>query len=66
MIIMTIMMMMLIARVIMTTIAIMMVMTMMCDPKIFFNSTKNLVSNSPWVGGHRYTRILLVSKLLWE
>ena len=38
----------------------------MSDPKIFFKSTKNLVSNSPSVGGHRYTRILLVSKLLWE
>ena len=38
----------------------------MSDPKIFFKSTKNLVSNSQWVGGHRYTRILLASKLLWE
>ena len=38
----------------------------MRDPKIVFKSTKNLVCNSQWVGGHRYTRILLVSKLLWE
>ena len=36
------------------------------DPKIFFKSTKNRVCNSQWVGGHRYTRILLASKLLWE
>ena len=35
------------------------------DPKIFFKSTKNLVSNSQWVGDHRYTRILCASKLLW-
>ena len=38
----------------------------MSDPKIFFKSTKNRVCNSHWVGGHRYTRILLASKLLSE
>ena len=37
----------------------------MSDPKIFFNSTQTLVYNSLRVGGHRYMRILCLSKLLW-
>ena len=35
------------------------------DRKIFFKSTQNLVYHSLGVGGHRYMRILCLSKLLW-
>ena len=35
------------------------------DPRMFFKSPQNLVYHSPGVGGHRYMRILCLSKLLW-
>ena len=37
----------------------------MSDPKNFFKSTQNLVYHSLGVGGHRYMRMLCLSKLLW-
>ena len=35
------------------------------DPKSFFDLAENCEASSLWVGRHRYTRVLQVSKLLW-
>ena len=35
------------------------------DSESFFKSAENHSENRLWLGGHRYTRILCVSKLLW-
>ena len=35
------------------------------DPKSFFDLAENCEASSLWVGRHRYTRILCVSKPLW-
>ena len=36
------------------------------QPKSCFKSAENRAASSLGVGGHRYTRILCASKLLWE
>ena len=36
------------------------------DPKSFFDLAENCEESSLWVGRHRYSRVLQVSKPLWE
>ena len=36
------------------------------NEKSCFKSAENRPASSLWVGGHRYTRVSCVSKLLWE